>query len=131
MNNVNLDAFIIRYNHATASEIKKALQDCNPTDWQVPYLKVLLLQKKREEFRNKPIKIYHQCKSFIKNLITPIYKAIWSFWLRHWITLLPILVAFFGIIVTLFIYLDSKATTKAQQEINTIKNKVDTINAKQ
>jgi len=65
--------------------------------------------------------------SKIRNLIKRIIKSLWTFWLRHWPILLPIIVAFFGILVKLFIYLDSKATTKAQQEKNETKNKIDII----
>jgi hypothetical protein len=65
------------------------------------------------------------CK--IRNLIKRIIKSLWTFWSKHWPILLPIIVAFFGIIVTLFIYLDSKATTKAQQEKNKIKDDTNII----
>ena len=62
MNDVNLDAFVIRFANASVQEIKDALQHYNPSDWRIPYLKALL-QQKEEEVRNKPTRMYHKSKA--------------------------------------------------------------------
>ncbi len=154
MNDIELDALIIRLQSASIKEIQNNLLRNIYNSKEVPYIEGYLKYRIEEE-RNKPVKMYHRRKAIegktfktyevpvlekkgwvdspvkfqesIGDRVEKVSTVLWHFWLRRWPILLPIIVS---VIVALFIHFNSKSTSETKQKENHKKTNINHINTK-
>jgi hypothetical protein len=99
MDNLELDALIIKLQHSSIKDIEEQRQLGLIKEEELPYVLHWLKQKKKERLKNLPKVVISTASSFLVKVIKYIFIKVKTFWLKEYKWVIGTLIAISGIVV--------------------------------